>query len=58
MSTHMTSDEKDRRRSASIHSLPDDNDCYDTDKELNRKMGVLGPCEMADYSHFHPQYQF
>merc|ERR1712142_1069678 len=58
-STHMTSDEKDRRRSTSIISLPDDNDDpYDTDEELNRKMGVLGPTETADNSYFHPNYQF
>ena len=63
-STHMTSDEEDRRRSTSIISLPDDNDndnddAYDTDEELNRKMGVLGPTETADNSYlFHPSYQF
>lgn len=59
MSTHLTSDEEERRRSTSIHSLPDDNDDnYDTDEELNRKMGVLGPTETSDNSHFHPKYQF
>lgn len=35
----------------------DDDDC-DTDEELNRKMGALGPSETSDYSQFHPQYQF
>ena len=62
MSTHMTSDEEDRRRSTSYPDLPpmdaDDEDDCDTDEELNRKMGGLGPTETADLSVFHPQYQF